>query len=310
MVDRPRPASRTPVPGTTLLPFPRARLNRPRPTSCTLGELLIYRIALTVDDGILAFHGFGSPLVQLALHLAKRNHAPNLVLIAGATYGVNPNPPFLTPTSNDWVMSQGAECFLDIEELFDIGASGRLGRMFLSGLQVDKWGNMNVTRLGSEDRLKLKLPGGGGGCNLSCDVENLTIWTAAHRAPPDDKGRRRFRLVETCDFITSVGHRTVDGRARDEMRYKGKGPDCIITDLGIFDFDESGHARLKTVYPDTDAGLVRENTEFTFPLADDLSMADLPSPDMVEFIRATDPIKIHHRELRRSDHDRTFELTA
>ena len=310
MVDRPRPASRTPVSGTTLLPFPRARLNRPRPTSCTLGELLIYRIALTVDDGILAFHGFGSPLVQLALHLAKRNHAPNLVLIAGATYGVNPNPPFLTPTSNDWVMSQGAECFLDIEELFDIGASGRLGRMFLSGLQVDKWGNMNVTRLGSEDRLKLKLPGGGGGCNLSCDVENLTIWTAAHRAPPDDKGRRRFRLVETCDFITSVGHRTVDGRARDEMRYKGKGPDCIITDLGIFDFDESGHARLKTVYPDTDAGLVRENTEFTFPLADDLSMADLPSPDMVEFIRAMDPMKIHHRELRRSDHDRTFELTA
>ena len=310
MVDRPRPASRTPVPGTTLLPFPRARLNRPRPTSCTLGELLIYRIALTVDDGILAFHGFGSPLVQLALHLAKRNHAPNLVLIAGATYGVNPNPPFLTPTSNDWVMSQGAECFLDIEELFDIGASGRLGRMFLSGLQVDKWGNMNVTRLGSEDRLKLKLPGGGGGCNLSCDVENITIWTAAHRAPPDDKGRRRFRLVETCDFITSVGHRTVDGRARDEMRYQGKGPDCIITDLGIFDFDESGHARLKTVYPDTDAGLVRENTEFTFPLVDDLSMAGLPSPDMVEFIRAMDPLKIHHRELRRSDHDRTFELTA
>ena len=283
---------------------------RAGPSTCTLGELLIYQIALSVDDGILAFHGFGSPLVQLALHLAKRNHAPNLVLIAGATYGVNPNPPFLTPTSNDWVMSQGAECFLDIEELFDIGASGRLGRMFLSGLQIDKWGNMNVTRLGSEDRLKLKLPGGGGGCNLSCDVENTTIWTAAHRAPPDDKGRRRFRLVETCDFITSVGHRTVEGRARDEMRYQGKGPDCIITDLGIFDFDESGHARLKAVYPDTGAGLVRENTEFTFPLADDLSMAGLPSPDMVEFIRAMDPMKIHHRELRRSDHDRTFELTA
>lgn len=285
-------------------------LDRTRPSSCTLGELLIYQIALSVDDDILAFHGFGSPLVQLALHLAKHNHAPNLVLIAGATYGVNPNPPFLTPTSNDWVMSQDAECFLDIEELFDIGASGRLGRMFLSGLQVDKWGNMNVTRLGSEDRLKLKLPGGGGGCNLSCDVENITIWTAAHRAPPDDNGRRRFRLVETCDFITSVGHRTADGRARDEMRYRGDGPDCIITDLGVFDFDETGHARLKAVYPDTDAGLVRENTGFTFPLVDDLSMADLPSPDMVEFIRAMDPMKIHHRELRRSDHDRTFELTA
>ena len=285
-------------------------LDRTRPSSCTLGELLIYQIALSVDDGILAFHGFGSPLVQLALHLAKRNHAPNLVLIAGATYGVNPDPPFLTPTSNDWVMSQDAECSLDIEELFDIGASGRLGRMFLSGLQIDKWGNMNVTRLGSDDRLKLKLPGGGGGCNLSCDVERITIWTGAHRAPADDKGRRRYRLVEACDFITSVGHRTVDGQARETMPYRGGGPDCIVTDLGVFDFDEAGHARLKAVYPDTDAGLVQENTEFTVPVSENLPVADLPAPDMIEFIRAMDPMNIHHRELRRSDRSRTFELAV
>ena len=283
---------------------------RPTPTSCTLGELLIYQISLTVEDGILAFHGFGSPLVQLALHLAKRNHAPNLVLIAGATYGVNPDPPFLTPTSNDWAMSQEAECFLDIEELFDIGASGRLGRMFLSGLQIDKWGNMNVTRLGSDDRLKLKLPGGGGGCNLSCDVEKITVWTAAHRAPPDDKGRRRYRLVDTCDFITSVGHRTAGDQTRAEMPYRGNGPDCIITDLGVFDFDETGHARLAAVYPDTDAGLVQDNTGFEFPVAENISVADLPAPGMVEFIRAMDPLKIHQRELRRSDYTRTFDLVG
>ena len=280
------------------------------PSSCTLGELLIYRIALSVEDGILAFHGFGSPLVQLALHLAKRNHAPNLVLIAGATYGVNPTPPFLTPTTNDWVMSRGAECSLDIEELFDLGASGRLGRMFLSGLQIDKWGNMNVTRLGSDDRLKLKLPGGGGGCNLSCDVDQVTIWTAAHRAPPDGKGRRRYRLVDSCDFITSVGHRTVDGQTRAAMRYRGNGPDSIITDLGVFDFDETGHARLTTIYPDTDVELVRENTGFEFPVCDNVQTADLPSPDMVEFIRALDPMKIHHQELRQSDVTRTFDLAG
>ena len=285
-------------------------LDKTRPASCTLGELLIYQIALSVDDGILAFHGFGSPLVQLALHLAKRNHAPNLALIAGATYGVNPSPPFLTPTSNDWVMSRDAECFLDIEELFDIGASGRLGRMFLSGLQIDKWGSMNVTRLGSDEKLKLKLPGGGGGCNLSCDTENITIWTAAHRAPVDRKGRRRYRLVEACDFVTSVGHRTVDNRMRADMNYKGGGPDCIITDLGVFDFDGSGHARLKAVYPDTDADLVQENTEFIFPLSENLSMVDLPEPEMIEFIRTMDPMKIHERELRPDDRSRTFELAG
>ncbi|MGZ4954991.1 MAG: hypothetical protein ACXV8Q_07750, partial [Methylobacter sp.] len=158
--------------------------------TCTLGELMIYQIALSIEDGILAFHGFGSPLVQLALHLAKSNHAPNLVLVAGATYGINPTPAFLTPTTNDFAMNRDAECHLTIEELFDLAASGRLGRMFLSGLQIDCWGNMNVTRLGNDDRISLKLPGGGGGCNLSADADHVTIWTAAHRTHADEHGRR------------------------------------------------------------------------------------------------------------------------
>ena len=81
--------------------------DRATPTACTLGEAMIYQIASTIEDGIVAFHGFGSPLVQLALHLAKKTHAPDLVLVAGATYGVNPTPPFLAPTTNDWVMNRG-----------------------------------------------------------------------------------------------------------------------------------------------------------------------------------------------------------
>lgn len=278
-------------------------------TSCTLGEAMIYQIARTIEDSILAFHGFGSPLVQLALHLAKRTHAPNLVLVAGATYGVNPTPPFLTPTTNDWVMDRCAECHLHIEELFDLAASGRVGRMFLSGLQIDRWGNMNVTRLG-HDRLRLKLPGGGGGCNLSCDAEHVTIWTAAHRASPDDQGRRRFRLVEACDFITSVGHRTVDGKARSEMGYRGEGPDRIVTELGVFDFDESGHARLAALYPDVEVAEVRTNTGFEFPLREDLGTVPMPTPEMVELIRNLDPLRIHERELRPEERARRFDLTG
>lgn len=283
-------------------------MNNPASAYCTLGEALIYQIALTIEDGILAFHGFGSPLVQLALHLAKHTHAPNLVLVAGATYGVNPSPPFLTPTSNDWVINREAECHLDIEELFDLAASGRVGRMFLSGLQIDCYGNLNVTQLGHET-LQLKLPGGGGGCNLSCDAGHVTIWTAAHRAMPDAKGRRRFRLVEQCDFITSVGHRSVEGKNRTEMGYLGLGPDALITELGVFDFDEFGHARLSAVYPDIGIDIVRENTGFEFPVRQDLAVTPLPTREMVEFIRHLDPLQIHERELKQEESARHFPLT-
>lgn len=284
-------------------------MNEPLPTRCTLGETLIYQIALTVEDGVLAFHGFGSPLVQLALHLAKHTHAPNLVLAAGATYGVNPSPPFLTPTSNDWAMDRGAECRLDIEELFDLAASGRLGRMFLSGLQIDRWGNLNVTCLGRE-RLQLKLPGGGGGGNLSCDAGHVTLWTAAHRAIPDAQGRRRFRLVEECDFITAVGHRTAEGKTRAEMGYRGQGPDWLVTELGVFDFDETGQARLVEIYPDVEVDEVRENTGFEFPVRRDLNTVPLPTAETVAFIRHLDPLRIHERELRPADRAREFALQA
>ena len=280
-------------------------MNEPCGDRCSLGEALIYRLARTIEDGIVAFHGFGSPLVQLALHVARQTHAPNLALVAGATYAVNPMPPFLAPTSNDWVMDRGAECRLDIEELFDLAAAGRLGRMFLSGLQIDCWGNLNTTRLGT-DALRLKLPGGGGGCNLACDARHLTLWTAAHRAVSDGRGPRRFRLVERCDFITSPGHRAADGRTRQDLGLIGDGPDWLITELGVFDFDASGHARLREVFPDTDAALVQANTEFGFPISEPVATIPLPPVEVCALIRRLDPLRVHERELRPEDRLRSF----
>jgi len=276
-------------------------------TDCTLGEAMIAALARTIRDGTLVFHGFGSPLVQLAMHVAKRTHAPDMVLVAGATYGVNPRPPFLTPTSNDWVLDRGAECALDIEELFDLAASGRMGRMFLSGVQIDRYGRTNVTRLGQGEAAK-KLPGGGGGCNLSCDVEAVTLWTAAHRTRADRAGRRQFRIVESCDFVTNVGHRTADGRTRQAMGYRGGGPDRLITDLGLFDFEADGELRLIGLYPDTTVDDVLDNTAFRPRLAETIAPIPMPDAEVVGIIRALDPMHVHEHELRAEDRDRRFAL--
>lgn len=277
--------------------------------TCSVGEVMIFNLARTVRNGDLAFHGFGSPLVQLALHLAKRTFAPDLVLVAGATYGLNPHPPFLTPTSNDWALDRGAECSIDIEELFDLAASGRMNRMFLSGLQIDRWGSANVTRLGDE-RLRLKLPGGGGGCNLSCDAGNFTLWTPAHRSPPGKDGKRMFRLVEHCDFVTTLGHRTVDGRTRSELGHRGDGPDWLVTELGLFDFDTEGHLRLRAIFPDTDVEEIAANTGFPLRMAERLDAMPLPDAEAVALIRRLDPLGVHSKELRAADQERRFALAA
>ncbi len=277
-------------------------------STCSLGEVLIFNLARTVTDGQLVFHGFGSPLVQLALHLAKRTHAPDLVLVAGATYGINPRPPFLTPTSNDWALDRGAECSIEIGELFDLAAAGRMGRMFLSGAQIDRFGNCNVTRLGGE-RIAVKLPGGGGGGNLSCDVDAISLWTCAHRSPPGKDGKRRFRLVEACDFVTNLGHRTADGRPRSALGHVGRGPDWLVTDLGLFDFDKSGHLQLKALYPDVSLEEVRASTGFELRVASPLETIPLPDAAAVAIVRGLDPLGIHLKELQPADRDRRFAIT-
>jgi glutaconate CoA-transferase subunit B len=275
--------------------------------TCSLGEMMITALSRTIEDGTLVFHGFGSPLVQLAMHVAKRTHAPRMVLVAGATYGIDPDPPFLAPTTNDWVMDRGASSALGIEELFDLAAAGRMGRMFLSGLQIDRWGNCNVTSLGFPE-LKMKLPGGGGGCNLSCDAAHLTLWTTAHRALEDAKGRRRFRLADDCDFITNLGHRTKDGKLRRDLGHRGNGPQWLVTELGLFDFDDDGHMRLNALYPDTSVEDVLMNTGFKPRLASQIEIIPPPERLVVEFIRRLDPLKVHEKEIRAEDMRRRFTI--
>src|SRR5260370_25198696 len=113
----------------------------------TLPEVMIFQVARTIQDGEVVLPGYGSPVPTLAMLLAKRAHAPHMVHIEGATYGINSEPPFLPPTSNDWSLEQGSVMAIGISELFDIAARGDMGRMFLSAVHPDFPCNLPLTAL-------------------------------------------------------------------------------------------------------------------------------------------------------------------
>jgi glutaconate CoA-transferase subunit B len=275
----------------------------------TLPEVMIYQVARTIHDGELVFHGYGSSVPALAMLLARRTHAPHMVHIEGATYGVNPEPPFLPPTSNDWSLSRGSVLALGITDLFDIAARGDMGRMFLSGVQMDCYGNLNVTAIGSPDALRVKLPGSGGGCNLSGDVQHITVWTTGQRASLNKAGKRQYRFVKQIDFISSIGHVTRDGKLRAALGLRGGGPEWVVTELGVFDFDPQTHIlRLRGLYPDTTVQDILDNTEFEPVIAPDVSIVPLPSPEDVALIRRFDPLNTHQREFKSVDVSRHFAL--
>jgi glutaconate CoA-transferase subunit B len=264
----------------------------------TIDEWFVVALARTIRPGETVFHGFGSPCAQVAMHVARHTHARDMVLVEGATYAVNPEPLFIPPTSNDESLRRGAAYSMRFEEFFDAAIRGDVDRMFLSGGQIDRYGNTNVTAIGPAGRPRVKLGGGGGGCNLSATIGQLTVWTTRHRS-----GRT---LVRECDFITDMGHRTRLG-TRAELGFTGGGPQWLVTELGVFDYP-AGRARLVQVFPDVSVEEVRAATGFVVEVAGDLRQVPPPSAAELAVLRSVDPLGVRKSEFSGRELARAFGL--
>jgi glutaconate CoA-transferase subunit B len=231
------------------------------------------------------------------MHVARHTSARDMLLVEGATYAVNPDPPFIPPTGNDLSLQREASYRMRFEEFFDAALRGAVDRMFLSGGQIDAYGNTNVTAIGPPGRPKVKLGGGGGGCNLAATIGHLTLWTTRHRS-----GRA---LVEHCDFVTDMGHRTSEG-TRAELGFTGGGPEWLVTELGVFDYDEQGQARLRQVFPDVGVEQVKAATGFELQVAADLRVVPMPSAAEIAALRAVDPLGVRRSEFAPEELRRTF----
>lgn len=266
----------------------------------TIDEWVCVELARTIVEDEIVFHGFGSPCAQVAMYVAKRTHAPHMVLVEGSTYALDPSPAFIPPTSNDWSLLEGAAHVLRFEDLFDLAARGGLDRMFLSGGQIDPFGNTNVSLIGDPARPKVKMGGGGGGCNLSATVGRLTLWTTRHRS-----GRT---FVERCAFVTDIGHRTPVG-SRADLGFPGGGPQWLITELGVFDYPD-GRMRLRRLFPDVDLDEVRQATGFDLEVADAIEPMRPPSVAELAVIRAVDPLGVRRQEFGAAELAREFSLAG
>ena len=157
-------------------------------------ELMIVNAARLLKDGDVVFVGVGQP--NLACNLAKRTHAPNLVMIYEA--GVIGAEPSRLPLSiGDPTLVSGA---LSVVSMYDIFTNylqrGNVDVGFLGGAQIDRFGNINATVIGSDyAHPKVRLPGSGGAQEIAAWANRCYILT------PHQK--RRF--PEKVDFATSAG---------------------------------------------------------------------------------------------------------
>lgn len=235
-------------------------------------ELMIIHAARLLRDGDVVFVGVGQP--NLACNLAKRTHAPNLVMIYEA--GVIGAEPARLPLSiGDPTLVSGA---LSVVSMYDIFANylqrGNVDVGFMGGAQIDRYGNVNATVIGDYAQPKVRLPGSGGSQEIAAWANRCYIMT------PHQK--RRF--PEKVDFLTSAGF--LRGRdERVETGVRGGGMLAVVTDIGILEPDEMGELVLTALHAGRSVEDARANTGWDLKAAADVRTTDPLTPEELRILR-------------------------
>jgi glutaconate CoA-transferase, subunit B len=221
-------------------------------------ELMIINASRLLRDGDVVFVGVGQP--NLACNLAKRTHAPNLVMIYEA--GVIGAEPARLPLSiGDPTLVSGALSVVSMYDIFTLYLQrGNVDVGFLGGAQIDRFGNINATIVGTDYiHPKVRLPGSGGSQEIAAWANRCYIMT------PHQK--RRF--PEKVDFLTSAGF--IDGGdGRKKLKLRGKGPVAVVTDIGILEPDETGELVLTALHPGKTSQEAIDNTGWNLKITTNL----------------------------------------
>jgi glutaconate CoA-transferase subunit B len=155
---------------------------------------------------------------------------------------------------------------------------------FLGGAQIDRYGNINATLIGSDyNHPKVRLPGSGGSQEIAAWANRCYVMT------PHQK--RRF--PEKVDFRTSAGF--LSGRAeRDAAGVRGGGPQAVVTDLGILEPDASGELVLAALHPGATAEQARANTGWDLKVVASPRCTEPPAVEELRILREElDPTGIY-----------------
>jgi len=236
-------------------------------------EMMSVTAARAMKDVNACFVGIGLP--STGANLARRTHAPDLVLVyeAGA---IGAKPPRLPLSIGDGMLGETADAIASVPEIFNYWVQpGRIDVGFLGAAQIDRFANINTTVVGDYDHPKVRLPGAGGAPEIAASCGEVIVIVR--------QSKRAF--VEKVDFVTSVGHGDGAG-SRERLGLRGKGPTKVITDLGILEPDpETFELTLTHLHPGVTVEQAKEATGWDLQVADDLRTTEPPTPGELEALR-------------------------
>jgi glutaconate CoA-transferase subunit B len=214
-------------------------------------ELMICCAARLLEDGRTVAVGTGVPCA--AAMLAQRTHAPRLVVLFEAG-GVAPQLPTMPISVGDSRTFYRALMATSMADVMETCQRGLIDYTFLGGAQIDAYGNLNSTIIGSDyARPKVRLPGSGGANDLASLCWRILVVT--------NHDRRRF--VEKLDFLTTPGYLTGPGAREAAGLPPGTGPYRVITDLAVMGYHKTTRRmEVLSLHPGVTLERVRAATGF------------------------------------------------
>jgi glutaconate CoA-transferase, subunit B len=238
-----------------------ANVDRPRVEPSTVAVQMAVALSRLLRPGETVFFGVASPLPMVAALLARRLHAPSLVILT-IPGGVDPEPSALPISTVDPRLLVGAPALITLADIFDLSARGRLDTAFLGGVQIDRAGRINLSAIGDPKRPKVRLPGGAGSAALMPTARRTILWRTRHDT-------RTF--VPQLPFVTAAGN-----------------VDRVVTPLCVLRRTD-GVLDVESVHPFSTPDEVRGATGFAVTAGPETPLTPAPTDEELAALREIDP---------------------
>ncbi len=213
-------------------------------------------------------------LPKLAGYLARDTFLPGMMMSDGVYYlAAEPVP--LGPRGDYETQREG---HIGYERVFTIVAKGDR-HAFVGPVQVDKFGQMNLSCIGDYAAPKVTMLGVRGLPGNT--VNNRTsMFFASHN--------KRALVAGEVDMVSGAGYnlaRYPDGRYPVGLDHRQ-----IITNLCVLDFEGPDHAiRVRSLHPGVSFEEVQDNTGFDLVRPDTIAETNAPTPEQLAIIAKYDP---------------------
>lgn len=243
-------------------------------------ELMACAAASYLEDNKTVLVGTGLPIV--AASFAQRTHAPGLTIIFEAG-GVGPRIPALPISVGDSRTFHKAIMASSMHDVISMAQAGYVDFGFLGAAQIDIYGNINTTIIGSYDRIKVRLPGSGGANDVGSFCHKTIVLMRQDKT----------RFVRKLDFLTTPGYLNGPG-AREQAGLPAEtGPYIVVTQMAVYGFDEiTKRMKLISIHPGITLEQIQESSSFDILTDGKYRVTQPPTEEDCAILRSLDPLGI------------------